>query len=148
VREVREVRRLRVGRETNVSGAGRVLQRKAPGRRKTGSSRVVRAAGSSIDLQRWRRDGHEAGLRHVGRVGHRGAARCGFGCGSQGGDRRDLEGGKRDRALVLEGWDLDGAARAGLRTAWVDRTGAPYPAYCRPPDYRVPRLDLVADALG
>ena len=25
-------------------------------------------------------------------------------------------------------WDVDGAARAGLRTAWIDRAGSPYPA--------------------
>jgi 2-haloacid dehalogenase len=55
----------------------------------------------------------------------------------------------RDLLMVaVHPWDLDGAARAGLRTAWIDRTGAPYPAYCRPPDYSVPSLDLLADALG
>jgi 2-haloacid dehalogenase len=54
----------------------------------------------------------------------------------------------RDLLMVaVHPWDLDGAARAGLRTAWIDRTGAPYPAYCRPPDYGVRSLDLLADAL-
>jgi len=32
-------------------------------------------------------------------------------------------------------------------TTLVDRTGAPYPAYCRPPDHVVASLDLLADAL-
>ena len=49
--------------------------------------------------------------------------------------------------VAVHPWDLDGAARAGLRTAWIDRTGAPYPAYCRAPDYVVPSLDRLATAL-
>lgn len=43
--------------------------------------------------------------------------------------------------VAVHPWDLDGAARAGLRTAWVNRTGAPYPAYCRPPDHVVTGID-------
>ncbi len=50
--------------------------------------------------------------------------------------------------VAVHPWDLDGAARAGLRTAWVDRTGAPYPAYCRPPDHTVTTLDDLAAALA
>ena len=50
--------------------------------------------------------------------------------------------------VAVHPWDLDGAARAGLRTAWVDRTGVPYPVWCRPPDHVVPSLDLLADSLG
>ena len=50
--------------------------------------------------------------------------------------------------VAVHPWDLDGAARAGLRTAWVDRTGVPYPVWCRPPDHIVPSLDLLADSLG
>ena len=34
-------------------------------------------------------------------------------------------------------WDIDGAARAGLRTAYVDRTGADYPSHLTPPDSTV-----------
>lgn len=37
-------------------------------------------------------------------------------------------------------WDVDGAARAGLRTAWVNRRGATYPASFRPGDIEVPTL--------
>lgn len=50
--------------------------------------------------------------------------------------------------VAVHPWDLDGAARAGLRTAWIDRTGGPYPGWCRTPDYVVPRLDRLAAALG
>ena len=49
--------------------------------------------------------------------------------------------------VAVHPWDLDGAARAGLRTAWIDRTGAPYPAYCRTPDYVVSSLDRLASVL-
>lgn len=45
-------------------------------------------------------------------------------------------------------WDVDGAARAGLRTAWVDRDGVPYPSWCRRPDHTVAGIDELADALG
>jgi 2-haloacid dehalogenase len=37
-------------------------------------------------------------------------------------------------------WDVDGAARAGLRTAWVNRIGATYPRSFRPADVEVPTL--------
>jgi 2-haloacid dehalogenase len=45
-------------------------------------------------------------------------------------------------------WDLDGAARAGLTTAWVNRTGTPYPAYASPPTHTVAALDELPAALG
>ncbi|MEH3075891.1 MAG: hypothetical protein PGN11_04325 [Quadrisphaera sp.] len=45
-------------------------------------------------------------------------------------------------------WDLDGAARAGLSTAWVDRAaGSPYPDVMAEPDLVVPGLDALADLL-
>lgn len=34
--------------------------------------------------------------------------------------------------VAVHPWDVDGAARAGLRTAWIDRTGGRYPAHLRP----------------
>ncbi|MGD9572851.1 MAG: haloacid dehalogenase type II [Thermoleophilia bacterium] len=46
--------------------------------------------------------------------------------------------------VAVHAWDLDGAARAGLRTAWIDREGlgrGRYPTHLRPPD-------LVARGLG
>lgn len=50
--------------------------------------------------------------------------------------------------VAVHPWDLDGAARAGLRTAWVNRSGGPYPTWCRPPDHVVPSLEGLAAALG
>lgn len=47
--------------------------------------------------------------------------------------------------VAVHPWDLDGAARAGLATAWLDRDGAPYPAYCTPPDHVV---GTVAELVG
>jgi 2-haloacid dehalogenase len=45
-------------------------------------------------------------------------------------------------------WDIDGAARAGMATAWIDRTGAPYPAYATAPTHRITALDELAGVLG
>ncbi len=38
--------------------------------------------------------------------------------------------------VAVHPWDLDGAHRAGLRTAWIDRDGADYPSHLTPPDIR------------
>lgn len=47
--------------------------------------------------------------------------------------------------VAVHPWDLHGAARAGLRTAWLDRDGAPYPDYCARPDHVVRSVaELVA----
>ncbi len=45
-------------------------------------------------------------------------------------------------------WDIDGAARAGLTTAWINRSGGPYPAYFRTPDLRVASLTDLAEQLS
>ena len=37
-------------------------------------------------------------------------------------------------------WDIHGASRAGLRTAWLNRTGTPYPDYFDAPDHIVETL--------
>lgn len=51
--------------------------------------------------------------------------------------------------VAVHPWDVDGAARAGLRTAWVDRSSsATYPAVFTPPDLTAGGLDQVADALA
>lgn len=44
-----------------------------------------------------------------------------------------------DRMLMIavHPWDLHGAARAGMYTAWIDRHGGPYPEYAGTPDIRV-----------
>lgn len=44
-------------------------------------------------------------------------------------------------------WDVDGAHRAGLGTAWLNRTGAPYPGYATAPGHTVARLGELAPAL-
>jgi putative hydrolase of the HAD superfamily len=43
--------------------------------------------------------------------------------------------------------DVDGAARAGLRTCWVNRHGAAWPAELPPPDLEVATLDALLAAL-
>lgn len=45
-------------------------------------------------------------------------------------------------------WDIDGASRAGLQTAWVNRTGALYPAHFRSPDYMLTAITELAAATG
>jgi len=53
----------------------------------------------------------------------------------------------RDAMLVaIHPWDIDGAARAGLATAWINRSRGLYPAYFTAPDLS-PRslVDLAAD---
>lgn len=39
-------------------------------------------------------------------------------------------------------WDVDGAKRAGLQAAWINRAGAPYPSHLTGPDLEA--ADLVA----
>lgn len=45
-------------------------------------------------------------------------------------------------------WDIDGAARAGMQTAFVNRTGMPYPPYASPPTYTVDDMRTLPDVLG
>lgn len=33
--------------------------------------------------------------------------------------------------VAVHPWDIDGASRVGMQTAWVNRSGGRYPAYCR-----------------
>ena len=46
--------------------------------------------------------------------------------------------------VAVHPWDVDGAARAGLRTAWVNRTGGTYPAHLTRPDRIVATLAELA----
>lgn len=46
----------------------------------------------------------------------------------------------RTLLVAVHPWDIDGAARAGLRTAWVNRGGAPYPRTMTAPDHTVSDL--------
>lgn len=49
--------------------------------------------------------------------------------------------------VAVHPWDIDGASRAGLRTAWINRAGGPYPAHFEQPDLRVDSLPQLADQL-
>lgn len=50
--------------------------------------------------------------------------------------------------VAVHPWDIDGATRAGLATAWINRTGGPYPDYFRAPDLQVGSLTELADKLA
>ena len=45
-------------------------------------------------------------------------------------------------------WDIDGAHRAGLRTAWINRTGATYPEYFNAPTLEAGSLAHLAQLLS
>lgn len=49
--------------------------------------------------------------------------------------------------VAVHAWDIDGASRAGLATAWVNRTGGRYPEYFLAPDLRPESLTALADQL-
>ncbi len=49
--------------------------------------------------------------------------------------------------VAVHPWDVDGASRAGLATAWVNRTGGPYPEYFRAPDVLAASLVGLVDQL-
>ena len=50
--------------------------------------------------------------------------------------------------VAVHPWDLHGAARAGLATAWLDRTGAPWPEVFTPPTHTAADLPALAAQLG
>ncbi|MFJ8781827.1 haloacid dehalogenase type II [Streptomyces sp. NPDC102476] len=50
--------------------------------------------------------------------------------------------------VAVHPWDIDGAARAGLRTAWLRRTPVPYPSAQRPADRQATGVDDLARQLG
>ena len=50
--------------------------------------------------------------------------------------------------VAVHPWDIDGAARAGLMTAWINRSGGPYPNHFRTPDLSVGSLTALADELA
>jgi 2-haloacid dehalogenase len=49
--------------------------------------------------------------------------------------------------VAVHPWDIDGARRAGLSTAWVDRSADRYPSYFGAPDLQVASLTELASAL-
>jgi 2-haloacid dehalogenase len=50
--------------------------------------------------------------------------------------------------VAVHPWDIDGAARAGMATAWIDRAGAPYPDVFTPPTLTAASLTGLAAQLG
>jgi 2-haloacid dehalogenase len=53
-----------------------------------------------------------------------------------------------DMALIASHpWDVDGAARAGMRGAWLNRRALRYPAFFTPPAVMASDLPALADAL-
>ncbi|MEC5191773.1 MULTISPECIES: haloacid dehalogenase type II [unclassified Arthrobacter] len=50
--------------------------------------------------------------------------------------------------VAVHPWDIHGAARAGLRTAWLNRNGEPYPQHFRAPDITVTALTDLPAALA
>jgi 2-haloacid dehalogenase len=49
--------------------------------------------------------------------------------------------------VAVHPWDIHGAARAGLATAWINRADARYPDYFQAPDHTVSALPELADLL-
>lgn len=59
-------------------------------------------------------------------------------------EKRGLEPG-RMLLVAVHPWDIHGAHRAGLRTAWINRTGGQYPGYFAPPELQAPDLPSLAE---
>lgn len=49
--------------------------------------------------------------------------------------------------VAVHPWDVDGARRAGLQAAWIDRRGVDYPSYFRPPTVQARSLPELAEVL-
>jgi 2-haloacid dehalogenase len=50
--------------------------------------------------------------------------------------------------VAVHPWDIDGAARAGMATAFISRTGIPYPGYFTPPQITATSVGDLAAHLG
>ena len=46
--------------------------------------------------------------------------------------------------VAVHPWDIHGATQAGLRTAWLNRTGETYPSYFAAPDHTITALGELA----
>lgn len=49
--------------------------------------------------------------------------------------------------VAVHPWDIDGAARAGMRTAWLNRSGAPYSGYFIEPESTLSALTALPEQL-
>jgi 2-haloacid dehalogenase len=50
--------------------------------------------------------------------------------------------------VAVHPWDIHGAAGAGIRTAWINRAGGPYPDYFTPPEITIRSLRDLAPLLN
>jgi len=50
--------------------------------------------------------------------------------------------------VAVHPWDIDGAARAGMQTAWLRREGREYPSFAAHPDHTVESVTDLADLLA
>lgn len=50
--------------------------------------------------------------------------------------------------VAVHPWDIDGAMRAGLQTAWIDRNDGTYPDYFSPWTMRATSIENLADQLA
>ena len=50
--------------------------------------------------------------------------------------------------VAVHPWDVDGAQRAGLQGAWVNRDGGPYPSTFTAPDLTVDSLTELAERIS
>lgn len=46
--------------------------------------------------------------------------------------------------VAVHPWDIDGASRAGLETAWINRAGSPYPPFFTSPTLEAASLEALA----
>lgn len=50
--------------------------------------------------------------------------------------------------VAVHPWDIDGAKRAGMRTAWINRRGQLYPSHFLAPDHSIATLSELAGCVG
>jgi 2-haloacid dehalogenase len=50
--------------------------------------------------------------------------------------------------VAVHPWDIDGAARAGMQTAWINRSGTAYPPFFRAPNHTVGALPELAELVA
>ncbi|MEO8282592.1 MAG: haloacid dehalogenase type II [Pseudarthrobacter sp.] len=91
------------------------------------AEKLFRPAGIRDQFERLLSVENAPGWKPAGTAYHYAAAACGVEPGEM-------------LLVAVHPWDIHGAARAGLNTAWINRTGADYPAYFATPDYTVTSL--------
>ncbi|MEP7090725.1 MAG: haloacid dehalogenase type II [Nocardioidaceae bacterium] len=50
--------------------------------------------------------------------------------------------------VAVHPWDVEGAARAGLQSAWLNRSGVPFPGVFSDPTYTVSTIEELAELWG